>query len=228
MKGTDIDALHLLDDGSILLSLADCFNIPGLGKVDDSDIIRFIPKSLGADSSGSFEMYFDGSDFGLTQSGEDVDAIGFAGDGRLVVSTSGSFKVPQTSPLWLGCKDDLAATTLWWSHSHCDQFYGSDEDLIVLNESSSSWEMYFDGSDVLGRRGDLDGAWLNPTTGDIYLSLSREFTIGSLSGDAQDILVCHPESLGDDTRCAIDGKLFFDGSQAGFGDGRIDGLAIAP
>jgi uncharacterized repeat protein (TIGR01451 family) len=225
LKGVDIDALHLLNDGSILLSLSHHLQISNLGKVYDSDILRFVPTSLGENSSGHFEMYFDGSDYGLSRSGEDVDAIGFAGDGRLVVSTRGTFKVPRTgqSSFWCG---DGADAVAHGSSPACGQLQGFAEDLIVLNKDSSSWEMYFDGSDVLERRGNLGGVWINPATGDIYLSLSKKFTIGSLSGDALDIFVCRPDSLGDDTQCTFEDQLFFDGSEAGLNGGRIDGFAI--
>lgn len=225
LKNTDIDALHMLDDGTILLSLSHRTRVPGLGEVHNSDILRFVPISLGEESSGTFEMYFDGSDYGLDRPREDVDAIGFADDGRLVVSTRGTFKVPQTgqSSFWCGGGADAVAH---WPSPSCGQLQGFAEDLIVLNKDSSSWEMYFDGSDVLERRGNLSGVWINPVTGDIYLSSSKKFTIGSLSGDALDIFVCRPDSLGDDTQCTIEDQLFFDGSEAGLNGGRIDGFAI--
>lgn len=60
---TDLDAFELQSDGSILMSFAaSSTNVPGLGAVDDSDIVRFIPTSLGSNTAGTFEWYFDGSD----------------------------------------------------------------------------------------------------------------------------------------------------------------------
>ena len=227
LKSTDVDALHVLDDSSILLSLSHRLKISGFGKVDDSDIIRFVPTSLGEDSAGYFEMYFDGSDYGLRRSGEDVDAIAFAVDGRLVISTKGSFRVPQTKQSSIWCWHGLdAAASYFWFPSHCDHLRGSSEDLIILDEDGSGWELYFDGSDVLGYRVDLGGTWIDPITGDIYLSSRDEFTIGSLSGSAQDIFVCRPNSLGSDTECVFNDELFFNGSKTGFKGTRIDGFAI--
>ncbi len=225
LKGTDIDALHMMDDGSVLLSLAHRLKIPGLGKVDDSDIIRFIPTSVGEDSAGSFEMYFDGSDYGLNRSSEDVDAIGFASDGRLVISTRGSFKVPQANASSLWCWDGLDATANHFGH--CDRLWGRGEDFIVFDQDGSGWDMYFDGSDVLDHRVDWGDTWINPITGDIYLSSRDDFTLGALSVSAQDIFVCRPQSLGSDTQCAFSDELFFDGSNNGFEGTRIDGFAIA-
>ncbi len=225
LKGTDIDALHMLDDGSVLLSLAYRLKIPGFGKVDDSDIIRFVPTSVGEDSAGSFEMYFDGSDYGLNRSSEDVDAIGFASDGRLVISTNGSFKVPRANASSMWCWDGLDAAANHFGH--CDRLWGKGEDFIVLDQDGSGWDMYFDGSDVLGNRIDLGDTWINPITGDIYLSSRDDFTLDTLDVSTQDIFVCRPQSLGSDTQCAFSDELFFDGNNNGFEGTRINGFAIA-
>ena len=98
--------------------------------------------------------------------------------------------------------------------------------MIVLDKDGSGWDMYFDGSDVLGYRVDLGDAWINPITGDIYLSSKDEFTIGSLSGSALDIFVCRPDSLGDVTKCVLNDELFFEGSENGCKGTRIDGFAV--
>jgi hypothetical protein len=226
LKGTDVDALHVQADGSILLSLSQRLKIPGFGKVDDSDIIRFIPTSLGEDSAGSFEMYFDGSDHGLKRSNEDVDAIGFTEDGRLVISTTGSFKVPQNEKSSFWCWDELDTITSY-SHFYCSQLKGADEDLIVLDSDGSGWEMYFDGSDVLDHGGDMGDVWIDPVTGDIYLSSNEAFNLGSVNGDTLDVFVCHPDSLGSETQCRLDNQLIFDGSEAGLSGRHIDGFAMS-
>ena len=58
--------------------------------MDDSDIVRFVPTSFGSSTAGSFAFFFDGSDVGLTNDNEDVDAIALMSNGRLLVSTLGS------------------------------------------------------------------------------------------------------------------------------------------
>ena len=68
-----------------------------MGKVDDSDIVEFIPTKLGSDTAGSFAWYLRGADVGLTSDGEDIDAISFTADGDLVVSTIGDFNTPSVS-----------------------------------------------------------------------------------------------------------------------------------
>ncbi|MBL8880873.1 MAG: hypothetical protein JNG88_17300 [Phycisphaerales bacterium] len=92
-----IDGMAVLPGGDILLSFADARSIPGITggpsgstTVDDSDIVRFHPTSLGATTAGTFAFYFDGSDVGLTQNDEDIDAIALLPDGRLLISTNGT------------------------------------------------------------------------------------------------------------------------------------------
>ncbi|MCP4427888.1 MAG: ExeM/NucH family extracellular endonuclease [Chloroflexi bacterium] len=209
LKATDIDALHLMDDGAILMSFEQPIKIPGFGKVDDSDIVKFVPTELGEDTAGSFEWFFDGSDVDLRKGGEDVDAIGFTPDGRLVVSVLATAKVPMTGGGIL---------------------QAGDEQLIVLNnavfgaDTVGDWEMYFDGRDVNLRPEDIWSVWLDSTTDDIYISLQNEFMVGGVSGDELDIIVCHPDSLGEETACTF--EMYFDGSEEGFGGNKIDAIAI--
>ena len=62
----DVNALHVSDDGSILMSFNQPIDIPGLTggpngiSIDDSDVVRFTPTSTGGNTSGSFEFVFDG------------------------------------------------------------------------------------------------------------------------------------------------------------------------
>ena len=46
--GTDVYALAVLDDGSILMSFNNSFEVPDIGTVDDSDIVRFVPTATGS------------------------------------------------------------------------------------------------------------------------------------------------------------------------------------
>lgn len=196
-------------DGTLLMSFNRKINIPGLGTVDQSDIVKFIPTQLGTATAGSFEWYFDGSDVGLSKAGEEIDAIALDTTGRLVISTKGSFSV--------------------------DNLSGKDEDLFVFNatslgvETAGAWELYFDGSDIDLTKGseDVNGAWVDRNNGNIYLSTEGNFHVkgdtGSLSGEKNDIFVCTPQSLGDTTTCSF--SMFFVGDQAGFNE-RINGLSL--
>jgi len=207
---TDVNAFALLSDGSILMSFdSSSVAIPGLGMVEDSDIVRFVPTSTGSDTAGSFEWFFDGSDVGLTDGGEDIDAIDMTPDGRLVISTIGSFSVSGVS--------------------------GQDEDLIVFSATqlgamtSGSWSMYFDGSDVGlsdSSSEDINGVWIDSATGEIYLSTVGSFAVEGSSGDGGDVFICVPSALGETTSCTFGPGLYWDGSASGFGEEVIDGLDV--
>lgn len=203
----NLDAFLQMADGSLLMSLARAQDVGTLTGVDDSDIVRFIPTSLGDTTAGTFEMYFDGSDVDLASAGEDVDAFGFTPDGRLIISTVGNFSVAG--------------------------FTGSDKDLLALDggtfgdDTSGTWSLYFDGEDVelTDSTEDISGVWVD-ANGDIYLSTSGIFSVTGAAGDGADIFVCTPGSLGTTTSCTY--TLFWAGLSYGFAGEIIDGLAITP
>ena len=89
LGSTDLNALYVEDDGSILISPQAAKTLPGVGLVQDEDIVRFVPTSTGSNTAGTYSMFLDGSTVGLTTKGEDIDAIGRTPDGRLIISTVG-------------------------------------------------------------------------------------------------------------------------------------------
>ncbi len=196
----DVDAFSIMADGSILLSLESSASVSGLGTVDDSNIIRFTPTSLGSTTAGTFSSYLTGSSVGLTTNDEDIDAIDFAPDGRLVVSTLGNFSVTGAS--------------------------GADEDLFALNASGSGWTLYFDGSDVglTSTSEDVNGAWIDPANNQVYLSTLGSVSVTGASGDGSDIFICTPGSLGSTTSCTF--STYWDGSSNGFSGEITDGVDI--
>jgi hypothetical protein len=176
--------------------------------VDDSDIIRFTPTSLGANTAGTFTWYFDGSDVGLSTTAEDVDAIGFAPNGRLIISTAGSYGVTGVS--------------------------GNDEDLISFAATSlgattsGTWSMYFDGSDVglnEATSEQINGVWID-TSGKIHLTTIGNFSVTGLSGNGSDIFICTPGTLGTTTTCTY--SSYWLGASNGFGGEITDGIYITP
>jgi len=211
LSAIDVNAFALMPDNSILLSFDAPTSVSGLGTVDDSDIVRFIPTSLGDNTSGTFEWYFDGSDVGLTTNGEDIDAIDFAPNGDLVISTIDVFSVSGVS--------------------------GGDEDLIEFSATSlgsttsGAWSWYFDGSDVGladTANEDVNGLWINDADGKIYLSTLGAFSVPGVSGDGSDIFICTPGSVGSNTSCTYDSNLYWDGSLNGFSGQVVDGFDVVP
>ena len=202
----DVNAFRLLPDGTILLSFVGATSIPDVGTIDDSDIVQFTPTSLGTNTAGTFSMFLDGSDVGLTSSGEDIDAIAVSPDGRLIISPIGSFSGTGAS--------------------------GTDEDLFIFTatslgtNTSGTWATYFDGSDVgLGGVSTEDVYGANvAANGDIYLTVRGAFSVPGASGTGSDIFVCVPGSTGTTTTCSY--SLYWDGSANGYGSELMDGMDI--
>ncbi len=206
LGGVDVGAFDLLSDGTILIAVDVPVTLPDVGAIDDSDIVRFIPTSLGSTTAGTYEWYFDGSDVGLTTNAEDIDALDVLSDGRVVVSTLGAFGVAGVS--------------------------GQDEDLIAFtpttlgSTTSGDWAMYYDGSDVelsQASSEDTNGVWV-ATNGDVYITVLGAFAVTGVTGDGADILRCVPGSLGNNTVCVY--SLYWDGSDHGFAGEVADGFAI--
>lgn len=93
--------------------------VPGLGTVDDSDIVCYRTSTV----NNVWIMLLDGSAFGLTTDGEDIDAIDILPNNSILVSTLGSFSVPfaGSSPIT-----------------------GNNEDALMWD--GSQFNIYFDGN----------------------------------------------------------------------------------
>jgi CSLREA domain-containing protein len=196
----DVDAFVFLPDGSLLLSFNAPTDVPGLGLVDDSDIVQFIPTTLGSTTAGSFALYLRGADVDLTTDGEDIDAIGFTTDGKLVVSTIGDFAVANLS--------------------------GKDEDLIRLDDKTTgAWSLFFDGSAVGLANEDVNGLWIDPTTGELYLTVKDSFAFdngqGEVKIDADDIFVCTPTA---NDGCAY--GRYWDSDDHDYGAENLDSIGL--
>jgi hypothetical protein len=135
-----IDALDVLSNGNILLSTRGNASVPGLSGLGDEDILAFIPDTLGPTTSGTWTLYFDGSDVGLADSAnENVDALDVSPDGAIYLSTLGAFSVSGVS--------------------------GDDEDVFMCTPTSLgsvtactySSVLYFDGSTWGLSSADVDG-----------------------------------------------------------------------
>lgn len=134
-----IDALTLVPDERmpgahlLLLSLAGSYDLPGVSSGRDEDLILFTPSQPGDFSSGTFSLYFDGSDVGLSEAADedivgvwldpDSDDIylttkglysisGLSGDGAdIFICTPGSLGSTTSCtfrPYWEGSKHGLS------------------------------------------------------------------------------------------------------------------------
>jgi endonuclease/exonuclease/phosphatase family metal-dependent hydrolase len=160
LGGFAIDGMAVLPTGEILLSFEIPGSVPGIsGTVDDSDIVLFHPESIGQETVGSFSLYFDGSDVGLSSDDEDIDAISLNAQGNLVLSTIGNASI---SGLTFGDEDlfVFASTSLGPSTagSYSLLFRGGDQGLTTTGE------------DIDAVAFDADGSFLLSTTGDASVS----------------------------------------------------------
>ncbi len=196
-NNADIDALYAVDSDTFYMSFrANNTNTP-IGTVDDSDIVMY--------DAGTWSMYFDGSDVGLTTDNEDVDAFDFLPDGSIVISTLGNPSV--------GIAGDSDEDLL-----RCEGTFGA--------TTTCSWSLYFDGSDIgLGGNAseDVDGASVVGST--IYLSTNGAFnTGGGNTGQGSDVFACNAATTGTATACASF-SLYFDGSVNGVSN-NIDAIQV--
>lgn len=187
-----IDAFAFLPNDDMLFSLTGAGNVSGIN-FDDSDIIRYTV------ASNSWSLYFDGSDVGLSLSGEDVDALTVAENGDLIVSTLATANVP-------------GGVT------------ARDEDLIRFSpttlgaNTSGTWSLYTDASDVgfaSSSSEDWDAVSLG-VNGELFFSTVGNFSVSGLSGADEDVGEFRPTSLGSSTSGTFVSPLTFDGSAFGF------------
>lgn len=229
----DIDAFAVISETEILLSFDDAFTLPGTGGgggdddddgggdddddngggddddddnglvVDDSDIVLFDATDLGEATEGSFELFFDGSDVGLSSGSEDVDSLALLPDGSLLISTTGDINTAGISR--------------------------ANEDIIQFvptglgANTSGSFSVYFDGSDV-GLGGENVDAFGFDATGNLFFSVTNDFNVSGVSGQDEDVFTFIPSSLGVVTEGSFASELFFDGSQFGLSSDDLEGL----
>ena len=94
----DVDAFEILPDGNVIVSTRGNPDVPGITGEADEDLLKctgtFTPGSSGATAvtTCTWTYYFEGSDVGLTDGGEDVDGAALD-SGDLYLTTTGAFGV---------------------------------------------------------------------------------------------------------------------------------------
>jgi subtilisin family serine protease len=197
LGGLTIDAVDIVDNDEILLSFTASGTVGGVA-MDDSDVLKFTATSLGDTSAGTFSMYFDASDVGLSNStSEDVDAVDLLDNGWIVVSTDTTASVPGMSSVQPQDLIRLAPTS-------------------TGSNTAGNWAMYWDGSDSgvgLTTTGEnIDGA--SSAGSQLYFSTTGAFSVTGLSGQDEDVFVCTEPDTGGNSSCP-GWQIFFDGSAEG-------------
>ena len=200
----DLFAFSILDSDTILMAFSASVTVNGI-TVTPQDVLKFDAMSLGSTTSGTWSLYFDGSDVGFDTTAENIDSLTLLADGRLLISTTGNPAVPGLTGL---ADEDILAFTM-----------GS-----LGSNTSGSWALYFDGSDVgLSNASSEDIDALDVTSdGNIYLSTVGDFAVTGVSGFDEDVFVCAPISLGSATACNYSPTLSFDGSTWGLAANDVD------
>ena len=95
-----IDAVTGLADGSLLLSTRGGGSVTIAGSTfvfAAEDLMRFSPSSLGDTTAGSWSLWADLSDVGITGSTENISAVDVAADGRVFLVSSGATSAPASA-----------------------------------------------------------------------------------------------------------------------------------
>ncbi|PSB15609.1 hypothetical protein C7B65_24055 [Phormidesmis priestleyi ULC007] len=92
----DLDSIAIAPDGRLIVSTKGNFSAGGL-IASNKDLLAFSPTSLGASTAGSWSLYFKGSNVGLTDASENIDAAWVDSSGKISISTQGTYSVPSGS-----------------------------------------------------------------------------------------------------------------------------------
>lgn len=165
----NVGALSFLG-GDLILGFSAAQSISGVGTSNPQDLVRFSPARIGYNNTaGTFSWHFDGSDVGLSTSGETIDALWIDAQGRLYFSTIGSGEVPVNSANPGGAKIRF-----------------QDEDILRFTPSTTgettagTWELYWDPTGLPGMSGeDINGYWEDPDTGHRFVTILGSFSVGA-------------------------------------------------
>ena len=206
-RNVNVDACTVLDDGSILLSFGATETVDNLiggpngEEVEDEDLVRFVPSSLGENTAGTFEFYFDGSDLGFTPKQMDVDGVALTDAGDVLLSFRGKW--------------DLGGG-----------FSGKDEDVVAFtpttlgSDTAGTLAMFFDGSDSsvrLANSGeDIDAFAFEDAAQELFLSTVGDHRVPpGLQGQDNDVLRYTATQFGSDPEGTftlyLDGEVYISG-----------------
>ncbi len=167
-------------------------------KEEKTQVYRFSPTSLGAETAGEMQEFFDNVEL-LDKEEEDVDGFGFAPGGSYLFSTNGLADIE-------GVKFD-------------------DEDVFAFTQgiSSGQFGLYWDGTAVAltAETEDINGLWLDPLANKLYLTAAGPFSTQTSNGDGADIFTCNKNG-------ACDRDLYWNGSAHGLSSVQVNGLSLTP
>jgi hypothetical protein len=184
----NVDGFDRVDNSHFYLSFTDQVNVPGIGNVQDEDVVYY--------NAGSWSLYFDGSVQGLTGArATDLDAISIVG-GQLYFSTDNAAVPPGVAGAgddadiysWNGSTysrviDASAAPYNLPANANVDGFVRVDATHFYLSFSADTTTV-----PVLGAVQDEDVLYYNAGTWSVYFDgTAHGLTTGNLDIDAFDI-----------------------------------------
>lgn len=206
--GQNLQGFQLMSDGTILMTFATLFN-SGSTQYNPEDIARFTPTSLGTNTSGSFSMYFDGSNNSLSGSNEDIDGFFVQPSGLILISTVGDVSVPNTPTGTINALD---------------------EDILIYTPATGRYTWHMDAGDVGfsdSSNEDIDAFWV-ASNGSIYFSTVGNFTVSGLGGRGNDVGIFNITTAGTNTAGTFAGTLYFNGNNNGLTNELIAGFFVIP
>jgi hypothetical protein len=197
--------------GAVIMSFAAKEAIPNFGNIVPHDLALFQPNTIGANTTGGFYRFFDGSDVGLTKAGEKIDAVAVHFS-DLLLSTVGNAAVTPPS---------LSV---------------ADEDLLLFDQSAlgtttaGTWSQYFDGSDEVPVGLDLTSFYYDhySATGNdprLWFVFDKPVTLAGVVRQPNTTSHCYADSLGVNTSCFWPAPTYdnFDFSDPGLSGKILDG-----
>jgi hypothetical protein len=195
LSGVNIRDFEVLSSGDIIFAIDRSKTIGGT-QYTSRDILLY--------SGGTITKYLDGSTLCLTKANEAIDAIAFAPNGNLVISTFGTA-------------------------TFCNGLKVQDEDLVEIVGGTPV--LYLDGTKfkLTSSSEDISAAWIGGAESpdhNIYLATKGNFSaegVNSISGKKSDIFGCSPTSGAPIADCFF--FSLFQGKPAGLNH-QIDGISI--
>ncbi|HQR05990.1 MAG TPA: SdrD B-like domain-containing protein [Gemmatales bacterium] len=196
--------------------------------VKDTDIVRLTSPAAG---QWRYDVFFQGSNFGLTSGNESIDAFTFTKAGDIIISTKNTFSVSTT----YASNGNISGPAIT----------GLGEDLIKFTPSGPNtgsgiqggvWSMFFDGSDVQlsGSSENVDAVSLvysGNTISKVLISTTGQASVPGIVANPQDVMSFTPTSLGATTSGTF--KKYFIGTTAANGlndniNENVDALFFLP
>lgn len=204
----NVNNFAIREFGTILMTVDRPQNVPGVGIVQPQDILLFSPMTLGEDTTGTWQLYFDGSDMELTTTGERLDALAIRMS-QLLVSTQGNGKVDATGQELTVRDDDVLVAFLWELGANTAGYWQRLRDVTVLPDMVAE--------NITG----LYHAPNDPTNYDLYVSFANKFNVGGVKGQAGTIV----HLVYDAPLATYTAQPFWDARQAGL-VGVMDGFDL--